>query len=151
MLVYLFLANKYCYFFRRFIWVMGMSYSISLNRRLQRAAPRRELIIQVLRRVLLLIILGLVLNSHVTEGVSLSNIRIPGVLQHIALTYLFIGIIESIFTRRTINEYQVSHFYRIIINDCILTYLRRYFSLDLAIQTLCFFSKTIVRYIIIMI
>lgn len=85
---------------------MGLSYSISLNKKLQRAVPRRELIFLVLRRSFLLVLLGLILNSH-GKPVSLSSLRIPGVLQQIGIVYLLIGVVESLFTKRSLSEYEV--------------------------------------------
>ncbi|KRT84082.1 hypothetical protein AMK59_1295, partial [Oryctes borbonicus] len=92
-----------------FIWVMGLSYSISLNKKLQRAVPRRQLIFLVLRRSFLLVILGFILNSH-GKSVTLSALRFPGVLQHIGITYLLIGVVESLFTKRTLAEYEFGKF-----------------------------------------
>ncbi|XP_022915927.1 heparan-alpha-glucosaminide N-acetyltransferase-like [Onthophagus taurus] len=82
-----------------FIWLMGMSYTISLSTKLRNAVPRRQLVIEVLRRSAMLVLLGLILNSH-GEVTEIGKLRFPGVLQHIGVTYLVVGLIESVFAKR---------------------------------------------------
>lgn len=84
-----------------------MSLTISLNNKLRRAVPRRQLFMQVLRRAVVLILLGIVLNSHKNKS-TLVNLRVPGVLQRIGVTYLVVGIIESLFAKRSVSVNEVN-------------------------------------------
>ncbi|KAK9887112.1 hypothetical protein WA026_020559 [Henosepilachna vigintioctopunctata] len=47
-----------------FMWIMGLSLEVSLQRKLRQAVPRRQLFFQVLKRSLILIGLGIVINSN---------------------------------------------------------------------------------------
>lgn len=82
-----------------FMWIMGLSLTISLQNKLRRAVPRRTLVFQVIRRTLLLIFLGIVINSS-KHNLTIAKLRLPGVLQRIGLTYLIVGMLEIIFTKR---------------------------------------------------
>lgn len=88
-----------------FLWLMGMSLSISLNNKLRRAVPRRQLFMQVIRRSLILIFLGVVLNSH-GKTTTLVSLRYPGVLQRIGVTYLIVGLIEATFAKRSVSVHE---------------------------------------------
>nr|CAH7743930.1 unnamed protein product [Callosobruchus chinensis] len=90
-----------------FLWVMGFSLSISLQNKLRRAVPRRHLLCQVLKRSLILVLLGLILNSNKNMS-TIADLRFPGVLQRIGICYLVVGLLEGFFTKRT--ELEVIHF-----------------------------------------
>lgn len=89
----------------RFLWIMGVSLTVSLHNKLRHAVPRRHLIFHILQRSLILILFGIVLNSHGNPA-TLDKLRIPGVLQRIGVTYLIVGLLEAGFTKRTeaVNE-----------------------------------------------
>lgn len=87
-----------------------MSLNISLHGKLRRAVPRRYLVVHVLRRSFMLIILGLMLNSHGSFE-RLSELRVPGVLQRIGVTYLIVGLLETAFAKRVESVNEVSFFY----------------------------------------
>lgn len=84
----------------RFMWLMGLSVSVSFKKKLRHAIPRRQLIVYVIRRSIILIFLGCMLNSH-GKTETLASIRYPGVLQRIGVSYLIVGIVEASFAKRT--------------------------------------------------
>ena len=77
--------------FPSFLWIMGVSMVFSFNKRIKNGADKKTLFLHMLRRSIILFCIGLFVNfiSHP----FLSSIRIPGVLQRIAICYLFAGII----------------------------------------------------------
>jgi predicted acyltransferase len=68
-----------------FVFVMGVSLALALSRALELGATRWQLVPKVARRTLILFALGLLCNSF--PSLDLPTIRIPGVLQRIALAY----------------------------------------------------------------
>lgn len=82
---------------------MGLSLAVSLQSRLRRGVPRRSLVFQVIRRSFILILLGLILNSNHNMS-TIAELRYPGVLQRIGITYLIVGLLEVAFTRRIETE-----------------------------------------------
>lgn len=74
-----------------FLFVVGVSMTLSFARRELKGDTRLALFKQVLRRSILIFAVGLFLNGF--PYFELSRLRIPGVLQRIALCYLVAGII----------------------------------------------------------
>src|SRR5688572_21560412 len=70
-----------------FLFIVGVSLVFSLNARLERGESRKTIMIQVAKRSLILIALGLLLNGF--PYYNLDTIRLPGVLQRIAICYFF--------------------------------------------------------------
>ena len=70
-----------------FLFIIGVSGTFSLTRRKERGETDTYLLFQITRRSVILFALGLVLTSF--PHYQFSNIRIPGVLQRIALCYFF--------------------------------------------------------------
>jgi predicted acyltransferase len=70
-----------------FIFIMGVAMPFAFARRHGRGDHIRHLYRRILRRVALLIVLGLVLNA-LSAWPAISPLRFPGVLQRIALSYL---------------------------------------------------------------
>lgn len=68
-----------------FVFVMGVSLALALSRALELGATRLQLVPKIARRTLILFALGLLCNTF--PGLDLPTIRIPGVLQRIALAY----------------------------------------------------------------
>ncbi|CAG9862798.1 unnamed protein product [Phyllotreta striolata] len=83
-----------------FVWLMGFSLSVSLQRKIRTLVPKRLMIFQVIRRSFILMLLGIVINSNANLS-TIADLRIPGVLQRIGIVYLVVGILEVVFTRRT--------------------------------------------------
>jgi len=68
-----------------FVFVMGVSLALALGRALELGTTRVQLVPKIARRTLILFALGLLCNSF--PSLDLGTIRIPGVLQRIALAY----------------------------------------------------------------
>jgi predicted acyltransferase len=75
--------------FPAFLFMVGISIVFSTHARLfpraGRGATRRQLTAHILRRAILLIVLGLVVNGF--PAYDIHHLRIPGILQRIALCY----------------------------------------------------------------
>jgi predicted acyltransferase len=69
--------------FPLFLFAAGMSLAISIDRRKREGASPRELLANALRRALVIFLVGLALNF--IPAFDPSHVRIPGVLQRIAL------------------------------------------------------------------
>src|ERR1700680_1172575 len=74
-----------------FLFIVGVSMTLSFASRIARGITRGALAIHVARRSALIFALGLFLNGF--PGFDLSSIRIMGVLQRIALCYLVAGLL----------------------------------------------------------
>ena len=88
-----------------FLWIVGVAMPLSMARRMEQGESRRELFQHVVRRALIIFGLGFFLNSfsYLIDGSLwrdglwnwlghyLTNVRIPGVLQRIALCYFIAG------------------------------------------------------------
>ena len=72
--------------FPSFLWIAGVSMTLSFARRAERGDDRRLLLLHALRRAAIIFALGLLLNGF--PGYNLATLRIPGVLQRIAVCYL---------------------------------------------------------------
>lgn len=87
-----------------FLWIVGVSLAFSLAARTFRGATRPRLVLVVLRRSVLLFALGIFLSGFPfgllwQHSFSLATIRIPGVLQRIAVCYCLAAIV-ALFTRQ---------------------------------------------------
>jgi predicted acyltransferase len=74
-----------------FLWIIGVSIVFSFTKKLDQGLNNKEILFLILKRSLILFLLGLFLNLF--PYFDFSSFRIMGVLQRIALTYLFAGII----------------------------------------------------------
>ncbi|MDQ3804819.1 MAG: heparan-alpha-glucosaminide N-acetyltransferase domain-containing protein [Acidobacteriota bacterium] len=74
-----------------FLFIVGVSITLALSRRAASGGPKRDLYLKILRRSLIIFGLGLVLAGF--PSYDLSTIRIPGVLQRIAVCYLVASVI----------------------------------------------------------
>lgn len=83
--------------FPGFVFIMGVAMTFSFARRLAEGGNRKALLIQMIRRTLILILLGLALQAlsygllHNPE--SARKFRFPGVLQRLALCYFGAGLV----------------------------------------------------------
>lgn len=78
------------FIFPAFIFIMGVTMAISLkNLVIKKDVPLLKAYLQVILRSIKLFLVGLVLNSR--AGGGLKYLRIPGVLQRFAITYLIVG------------------------------------------------------------
>ena len=72
--------------FPSFLWIVGVALTLSLGKRLETGAGRRELFLQALKRACIIYLLGLLV--YVAPAFSLATQRWMGVLQRIAICYL---------------------------------------------------------------
>jgi predicted acyltransferase len=72
--------------FPSFLWIAGVAATLSTARRVERGESRGALFAHAARRAAWLFLIGLTLNA--LWGGGLAGLRIPGVLQRIALCYL---------------------------------------------------------------
>jgi predicted acyltransferase len=68
-----------------FLYIVGVAISLSLGHRLGRSESQRRLFLRIARRTLIIFALGIILNGF--PYYDLSGLRIPGVLQRIAICY----------------------------------------------------------------
>ncbi len=73
-----------------FLFIVGVSLVFSLKKKLEMGESRQALLLQVTKRTLILIGLGLFLNGF--PHYNLEIIRLPGVLQRIAICYFMAAI-----------------------------------------------------------
>jgi len=83
----------------RFAWIMGLSITISKRSELRVSSSRGKIILRCFQRALILIFFGLILNSIYTKNLMLKNLRFPGVLQLLAVSYFICATIETIFMK----------------------------------------------------
>ncbi|MCS7158016.1 MAG: DUF5009 domain-containing protein [Blastocatellia bacterium] len=74
-----------------FLFIMGVAIPLAIRRRLARSESQWAIWGHIVRRTVILFALGLLLNGF--PHFDLSRIRIPGVLQRIALCYFFAALI----------------------------------------------------------
>src|SRR3989442_7700137 len=83
-----------------FLFIVGVAIPLAFGKRIERGDPRKSLFIKVVYRSAIIFLLGEFLAGF--PYFHLSTIRIPGVLQRIAVCYFFAGIIYLTTRRRTI-------------------------------------------------
>jgi predicted acyltransferase len=77
-----------------FLFIVGITTSLSLDARRARGATDGQLATQVLRRGLIIVALGLLVSAFpFFPAEHLARIRIPGVLQRIGIAYIAAGLI----------------------------------------------------------
>ncbi|XP_011862833.1 PREDICTED: heparan-alpha-glucosaminide N-acetyltransferase-like isoform X2 [Vollenhovia emeryi] len=80
-----------------FAWIMGLSITIAKRSELRVSNSRGKIILRCLQRALILVLLGLMVNS--IHSKSLKDLRFPGVLQLLAVSYFVCATIETVFIR----------------------------------------------------
>ena len=79
------------FIFPFFLFIVGVAMSFSFGKRIERGDNRKQLFLKVIRRTLIIFALGFLLNFY--WHFDISSVRIPGVLQRIAVCYFFASII----------------------------------------------------------
>ncbi len=74
-----------------FLWIIGVAMVFSFRKRFEQGTDKKKIFLHILRRSVILFALGLFLNAF--PFFNLSTIRIPGVLQRIAVCYFVASII----------------------------------------------------------
>ena len=77
--------------FPLFIFMVGASLPFAINNRLQRGDSRNKLYIHIVRRTLVLFLLGLIMGGLLRF--DFENLKLSGVLQRISVAYFFAAII----------------------------------------------------------
>jgi predicted acyltransferase len=77
--------------FPAFLFIVGVAIALSFGNRLESGSNRRSLYIKIIRRTLILFALGLFLNGFPFN--ELAALRIPGVLQRIAICHLIAAVV----------------------------------------------------------
>ncbi|KAL0280852.1 UNVERIFIED_CONTAM: hypothetical protein PYX00_002018 [Menopon gallinae] len=83
-----------------FLWTMGVCIPISIRSQLKRGVSRWAILLNIIKRAVILFALGL-MTSTIGVGPDLDNLRIPGVLQRIAVSYFVVALLGLCFTPRT--------------------------------------------------
>ncbi len=78
--------------FPLFLFIAGVAMPFSLTRRLERGDNKRKLMGHVIRRGLILVVLGIIYNNGLFQY-AWDEMRYPSVLGRIGLAYLFAGLI----------------------------------------------------------
>jgi predicted acyltransferase len=76
-----------------FIFIVGVAITYSLGKDTAQGASRRDLLLKTAKRALLIFVVGLALHSFPWWGYDHAHLRIPGVLQRIAIAYLFAAVL----------------------------------------------------------
>ena len=74
-----------------FLFIVGVAITLALGSRVETGGSKRDLYLKIIKRTLIIFALGLFLNGF--PYFSLGELRIPGVLQRIAVCYFFASII----------------------------------------------------------
>jgi predicted acyltransferase len=74
-----------------FVFIVGVSISLALSRRIEEGVRKAGLYLKVFKRSVLIFALGILL--HLIPRFNFTTLRIPGVLQRIALCYLFAALV----------------------------------------------------------
>ncbi|MCC6585189.1 MAG: DUF5009 domain-containing protein [Bryobacterales bacterium] len=74
-----------------FVWIVGVAMTLSTAKRVERGENKTQLLLHVAKRAAVIFLIGLGLNGF--PSYDLAHLRIPGVLQRIAICYLIAGII----------------------------------------------------------
>ncbi|HKE97265.1 MAG TPA: DUF5009 domain-containing protein, partial [Povalibacter sp.] len=77
--------------FPGFLFCVGAALLLSFDARVRRGATRSELLLQLFKRSLLLVVIGILLNAY--PSFDWSNLRLPGVLQRIGICGGLVGLL----------------------------------------------------------
>ncbi|WP_181938015.1 MULTISPECIES: acyltransferase family protein [unclassified Arenibacter] len=77
--------------FPLFLFIVGISISLSFNKAITKGKTKKDLLLKSFKRGTIIFILGVLLNLF--PGFDFTSLRIPGVLQRIALVYVFCSVI----------------------------------------------------------
>ncbi len=76
-----------------FLFIMGVAITLSLSKRKENGLTKSKIIYKILRRSFILFSLGLILHLFPFYNFQIPRLRIPGVLQRIAVCYLISAIL----------------------------------------------------------
>ncbi|MGI4726990.1 MAG: acyltransferase family protein [Janthinobacterium lividum] len=81
-----------------FLFIVGVSIVFALESKKADAALHRQLITNIIRRAVILFAIGLILSLF--PHFNFATVRIPGVIQRIAVVYLIVGLLYLFQTRK---------------------------------------------------
>jgi len=80
-----------------FLFIVGVAIPFALGKRVERGDNHKQIVLQIIRRSTILFLLGLIIHAFpfglLNHNFDLSTLRIPGVLQRIAIVYLITSIL----------------------------------------------------------
>ncbi|MGH9768232.1 MAG: acyltransferase family protein, partial [Blastocatellia bacterium] len=76
-----------------FVFIVGVAIPLAFEKRKAAGGSQRDLYLKIFRRTAVIFLLGLMLNAFPFTMDKLAHLRIPGVLQRIALCYFFAALI----------------------------------------------------------
>jgi predicted acyltransferase len=85
-----------------FLFIVGMAIPFALGKRRQSGQPKRGIITKIIKRSVLIFALGLLF--YLFPQFDFANMRIPGVLQRIAIVYLFASLLFLFFKERSLRN-----------------------------------------------
>ncbi len=88
--------------FPSFLFIVGMALTLSFASRIERGFDRGKLALHLLRRSAIIFVLGLAINGF--PDYDWPNMRLPGILQRIAVCYLFGGLLYLVCDRPEIQS-----------------------------------------------
>jgi len=86
------------FIFPFFLFIVGVAMSLSLSKRIERGDSKSELYAKIIRRTLIIFAIGIFLQLF--PKFNFSELRIPGVLQRIALCYFFASVLMLHFNKK---------------------------------------------------
>ncbi|XP_026476119.1 heparan-alpha-glucosaminide N-acetyltransferase-like [Ctenocephalides felis] len=87
-----------------FLWIMGVCIPISILSQLRKNTPRKNILLNILRRFLILFFLGVMLNTSGGQN-NLTLIRVMGVLQRFGISYFVVASVAALMFKRHSNVY----------------------------------------------
>lgn len=88
--------------FPLFLFITGLTMPLSIGKRLEKGHSRKDILKHVVKRTLLLFLLGLIYNG--LFNFDFANQRYAGVLQRIAISYFLVSLIY-LYTRKMRTQY----------------------------------------------
>ncbi|MGQ9618868.1 MAG: acyltransferase family protein [Candidatus Aminicenantia bacterium] len=85
-----------------FLFIMGVATTFSLLHHVERGGSKSKIFSKIFRRAIILFLLGLILHLYPFYNFKVSKFRIPGVLQRIAICYLFSSLLFIKFKEKTL-------------------------------------------------
>lgn len=86
------------FIFPFFLFIVGVAISLSFNKRIERGDSRSQLFAKVAKRTLIIFAIGMFLA--LVPFFNFKDVRIPGVLQRIAICYFFASVILLSFNQK---------------------------------------------------
>ncbi|XP_059617589.1 heparan-alpha-glucosaminide N-acetyltransferase-like [Phlebotomus argentipes] len=86
--------------FPSFLWIMGVSIALSVNSLITQKVSKANILLQILKRSMIMFFLGLFLNT--IYGAQFKTLRIMGILQRLGICYLIVASLHTIFRRSDI-------------------------------------------------